>query len=47
MQAELTLERALIKKEREMQNQLRQADKENVRLEILLEQAQAQLAAEH
>lgn len=47
VQAELALERALIKKEREMQDLLRQADKENVRLELLLEQAQARLAAEH
>lgn len=45
-QAELTLERALIKKEREMQELLRQADKETVRLEVMLEQVQAQLAAE-
>ena len=47
VQAELALERALIKKEREMQDLLRQADKENVRLELLLEQAQVQIAAEH
>lgn len=38
MQAELDTERAVIAKEREMQAQLREADKENARLSALLEQ---------
>lgn len=38
MQAELDTERAVIAKEREMQTQLREADKENARLSALLEQ---------
>ena len=46
-QAELTMERALFKKEREMQELLRQADKENARLEVLLEQAREQLKKEN
>ena len=46
-QAELTMERALFKKEREMQELLRQADKENARLEVLLEQAKEQLKKEN
>lgn len=46
-QAELTMERALFKKEREMQEFLRQADKENARLEVLLEQAREQLKKEN
>ena len=37
------MERALFKKERETQELLRQADKENARLEVLLEQAREQL----
>ena len=40
MQAELDTERAVIAKEREMQAQLREADKENARLSALLEQVQ-------
>ena len=46
-QAELMMERALFKKEREMQELLRQADKENARLEVLLEQAREQLKKEN
>ena len=46
-QTELTMERALFKKEREMQELLRQADKENARLEVLLEQAREQLKKEN
>ena len=46
-QAELTMERALFKKERETQELLRQADKENARLEVLLEQAREQLKKEN
>lgn len=46
-QAELMMERALLKKEREMQELLRQADKENARLEVLLEQAREQLKKEN
>ena len=46
-QGELTMERALFKKEREMQELLRQADKENARLEVLLEQAREQLKKEN
>ena len=38
---------ALFKKEREMQEFLRQADKENARLEVLLEQAREQLKKEN
>ena len=38
LQAELDTERAVIAKEREMQAQLREADKENARLSALLEQ---------
>ena len=45
--AELTMERALFKKEREMQELLRQADKENACLEVLLEQAREQLKKEN
>ena len=41
------MERALFKKEREMQELLRQADKENARLEVLLEQAREQLKKEN
>lgn len=40
LQAELDTERAVIAKEREMQAQLREADKENARLSALLEQVQ-------
>ena len=47
MQAELEQERAVIAKEREMQELLRQADKENARLEVLLEQAREQLKKEN
>lgn len=36
-----------IQKEREMQELLRQADKENARLEVLLEQAREQLKKEN
>ena len=46
-QAELMMERALFKKEREMQELLRQTDKENARLEVLLEQAREQLKKEN
>lgn len=44
MQAELDTERAVIAKEREMQAQLREADKENAKLAALVEQYQAQAA---
>lgn len=43
MQAELDTERAVIAKEREMQAQLREADKENAKLLALVEQYQAQV----
>lgn len=43
MQAELDTERAVIAKEREMQVQLREADKENAKLLALVEQYQAQV----
>ncbi len=43
MQAELDTERAVIAKEREMQAQLREADKENAKLSALVEQYQAQV----
>ena len=41
------MERALFKKERETQELLRQADKENARLEVLFEQAREQLKKEN
>lgn len=41
MQAELDTERAVIAREREMQAQLREADRENARLSALIEQLQA------
>ena len=47
MQADLAMERAVAAKEREMQELLRQADKENARLEVLLEQAREQLKKEN
>ena len=46
MQAELEQERAVIAKEREMQEELRQADRETVRLQAELEQLQLQLTRE-
>ena len=46
MQAELEQERAVIAKEREMQEELRKADRETVRLEAELEQLQLKLAQE-
>ena len=46
MQAEQEQERAVIAKEREMQEELRQADRETVRLQAELEQLQLQLTRE-
>ena len=46
MQAELEQERAVIAKEREMQEELRKADRETVRLQAELEQLQLKLARE-
>ena len=46
MQAELEQERAVIAKEREMQEELRKADRETVRLQAELEQLQLQLTRE-
>ena len=46
MQAELDTERAVIAKEREMQAQLREADKENAKLAALVEQYQAQVVGQ-
>ena len=46
MQAELEQERAVIAKEREMQEELRKADSETVRLQAELEQLQLQLTRE-
>ena len=47
MQAELEQERAVIAKEREMQEELRKADRETVRLEAELEQLQLKLSLEN
>ena len=41
MQAELALERAVIAKERELQDEIRKADRENVKLQTELEQLKA------
>ena len=46
MQAELEQERAVIAKEREMQEELRKADRETVRFQAELEQLQLQLTRE-
>ena len=46
MQAELEQERAVIAKEREMQEELRKADRETVRLQAELEQLQLKLSLE-
>lgn len=47
MQAELEQERAVIAKEREMQEELRNADRETVRLQAELEQLRMKLAQEN
>ena len=44
MEADLKLERAVIAKERELQEELRASDRENVRLQTELEQLRASLA---
>ena len=44
MEADLKLERAVIAKERELQEELRTSDRENVRLQTELEQLRASLA---